>query len=81
MPCAGNASMSSEVSDVSMADTAPWRLLQPVQEEVVDQDGPVSPSHADDIDARLAASLAAVTRMWQAEAGGAGPYRAIIYAR
>ncbi len=78
--CAGNASMSSEVSDVSMAATAPWRLLQPIQ-EVVDQDGPASPSHVDDRDARLAASLAAVTRMWQAEAAGAGQYRAIIYAR
>ncbi len=78
--CAGNASMSSEVGDVSMVGTAPWRLLQPVQ-EVVDQDEPASPSHADDKEARLAASLAAVTRMWQAEAEGAGQYRAIIYAR
>ena len=80
MACAGNASMSSEVGDVSMAGTAPWRLLQPIQ-EVVDKDGPASPSHADDKEARLAASLAAVTRMWQAKAVGAGQHRAIIYAR
>ena len=78
--CAGNASMSSEVGDVSMAGTAPWRLLQPIQ-EVVDKDGPASPSHADDKEARLATSLVAVTRMWQAKAVGAGQYRAIIYAR
>ena len=33
--CAGNASASDEVSDVSMAATAPWRLLQPVRKNQV----------------------------------------------
>jgi hypothetical protein len=79
--CASNASISSKVGDVSMAAIAPWRLLDPVQEEVVDDDQSTSSSHADDKDARLAASLAAVTRMWQSKAAGTGQYRAIIYAR
>ena len=80
--CAGNASASGEVRDVSMAATAPWRLLQPVREHIDEGWSATSHLHAGDRDQRLGASLAAVTRMWRVDkAAKPRQDRAIIYAR
>ena len=80
--CAGNASASGEVSDVNMAATAPWRLLQPVREHVDEGWSATTHLYAGNKDQRLGASLAAVTRMWRVDkAAKPRQDRAIIYAR